>query len=1322
MKTPHPSFVAAAIALTTFAHLPAFAQEFQPTAQLADYRVVEQQANVFTSNSQVGATLATASDGTTLVAWGSRRQEQGTYGIYGRLFDAAGQPMGDEIHINQFMANNQEHPAVAFDDAGNAWVVWNSYTQDGDQGTIIVRRFGMVDGKFAPLGNEMIVNTQTSGDQFQPTIATSGNTALVAWTTVQHDRQVIHGRAFDADGQPVGDEFEISNRIGLNQWLPVIAGQPSGKFVVAWAARKIGGQPVGIYGQRVAADGSMHGHAFVIAEPGERNEIEPSIAADAAGNFVVAWLGTNDHNKYDALVRRFAADGAPLSDAEVAIAADVDWQSGVTVTAAPDGRYLIAVNVEGEIDPHTKEKSPKVPATIVAQRFERDGQPIDEPFRINQTNESRQVLSIAANHPRMAWTADDRITAAWNGKVGDDSSGIAMTQFVPSSLVVETKEAGIADEIVAKVITLDDMSNALIPPVFDPNHVPEPLEPLNNPGTDFGFVGFQNTGWTPPDPDLAVGPNHVVAVVNGGIRIYTKDGTLQFDTSISGTDGFWGGIGAESFVFDPIAVYDQMSGRFIVAASEHADNGDEVLDLAVSVSSDPNDGWHKYRFNTTSIGGFIDFPNLGVGPDAIYITCDYFSNPTGNWIHIFDKQRMMDGLSVTPKFVQTSGGFRSLGAVTSLDANQPAQYFITAETGNSSRLEIDAVTDPNGTPSRTTFSLTVPGYSSPPGAEQLGSSNRVSTVGKRIKHGVLRNGHLWTAHTTGENNTARVRWYQIDMQGWPASGQNPVLVQSGTQNLGNGVHNWFADIHVDEFGRAALAFNQSSASEFVSVQRTFRLPNDPTGTLRPPTLQQVSNSPETGSRWGDYSGVDQDPVEPGVFWNHHEYRTSSWRTWVGRFDILEGLTSIAFVYPNGRPENIQSSGGTGLMVDVIPQTGIPAAGTAVLWVNTGKSFEPFPMQDLGNNQYLAIFPPTECGTVVEYYISAEDTSGEEVTDPIDAPATFYTANSFSEFETPFADDFETNTGWTVQNVDLDDGGWNRGIPVGGGDRGDPANDFDGSGACYLTDNADGNSDVDGGPTRLISPAIDLDGVSPGAQFSFAVWFSNDDNDGDRLLVEISDDDGANWTLVQQYGNTNGWLPQTFFVDDFITPTANVRLRFSATDNPNDSVTEAAVDAIMFSSIGCPSGETFLVDFQFTFGTLLNGVLDDMVDSDDVYVRGNSSFGFLSSEPNVSDLQVGAVTTVGSPGTIDLTIEGRLNNPNGTTKVRLRNWNTNALNEVDQFTLGTTEIVHNVSDIPAADYVRSSDGRVELSIRQIVVATFSLSGFQTRIDQVVVDVN
>ena len=48
----------------------------------------------------------------------------------------------------------------------------------------------------------------------------------------------------------------------------------------------------------------------------------------------------------------------------------------------------------------------------------------------------------------------------------------------------------------------------------------------------------------------------------------------------------------------------------------------------------------------------------------------------------------------------------------------------------------------------------------------------------------------------------------------------------------------------------------------------------------------------------------------------------------------------------------------------------------------------------------------------------------------------------------------------------------------------------------------------------------------------------------------------------------GWVEAGFTVADFVTPTANVRVRFSATDNPNDSVTEAAIDTFRVLTYIC----------------------------------------------------------------------------------------------------------------------------------------------------------
>jgi hypothetical protein len=174
------------------------------------------------------------------------------------------------------------------------------------------------------------------------------------------------------------------------------------------------------------------------------------------------------------------------------------------------------------------------------------------------------------------------------------------------------------------------------------------------------------------------------------------------------------------------------------------------------------------------------------------------------------------------------------------------------------------------------------------------------------------------------------------------------------------------------------------------------------------------------------------------------------------------------------------------------------------------------------------------------------------------------------------DDFESDTGWTVTNdASLTAGAWERGLPLGGGDRSDPATDSDGSGQAFLTDPADDNTDVDGGPTILTSPAFDLSGLAE-ATISYDRWYENSDT-SDFFTVEISD--GGPWIEVEDVGPTsNGsWVTREINVSDFVNLTSNVRIRFATADDPNDSVLEAGVDAVGITSFTCESTAPCLGD-------------------------------------------------------------------------------------------------------------------------------------------------
>ncbi|MCP3905695.1 MAG: choice-of-anchor B family protein [Planctomycetes bacterium] len=288
----------------------------------------------------------------------------------------------------------------------------------------------------------------------------------------------------------------------------------------------------------------------------------------------------------------------------------------------------------------------------------------------------------------------------------------------------------------------------------------------------------------------------------------------------------------------------------------------------------------------------------------------------------------------------------------------------------------------------------------------------------------------------------------------------------------------------------------------------------------------------------------------------------------GLFVWRLGEPMLAFGFPSGLPEAVAPSGDS-IAVEITElQAGGLLPGTATVHVSDGVGgFTTSPMIANGGTSFTATIPATECGTLVDFYFSADASDGFTETSPSLAPSSAYAATSTFGTDVAFTDDMETDPGWAVENVDLTDGGWGRGVPAGAGDRGDPLADFDGSGQCWLTDNVSGNSDVDGGPTRLESPPIDISGL-PDPFVSYARWFTNDDNDADNLTVEVSSNGGANWTLVEVVGNEIGWQEHTFRVADFVALNPQIHLRFSATDNPNDSVTEAAIDAVKVLSFEC----------------------------------------------------------------------------------------------------------------------------------------------------------
>ncbi|MCC7144318.1 MAG: choice-of-anchor B family protein [Candidatus Eisenbacteria bacterium] len=193
---------------------------------------------------------------------------------------------------------------------------------------------------------------------------------------------------------------------------------------------------------------------------------------------------------------------------------------------------------------------------------------------------------------------------------------------------------------------------------------------------------------------------------------------------------------------------------------------------------------------------------------------------------------------------------------------------------------------------------------------------------------------------------------------------------------------------------------------------------------------------------------------------------------------------------------------------------------------------------------------------------------------VDVVASQTTPRDFTLQQSVFADNAETNLGWSlgVAGDNANSGVWVRSDPVGTGGGGvQPEDDHTPAPGvtCFVTANCTpgcgvGDADVDGGKTTLMSPVFNLSGQT-GAKLVYYRWYSNDagGNPGqDIFQVDISSNNGTSWVNLESLIQTrNFWEKMTFDLASYITLTNQVKIRFIAQDTGGGSVVEAAIDDV-----------------------------------------------------------------------------------------------------------------------------------------------------------------
>ena len=408
----------------------------------------------------------------------------------------------------------------------------------------------------------------------------------------------------------------------------------------------------------------------------------------------------------------------------------------------------------------------------------------------------------------------------------------------------------------------------------------------------------------PPDPIVAVGPSHIIPMVNEAISIYDKSSPNALVTGPLFLNTFWGANVAPpvsgSFtvdrVFDPWIVYDQFADKFVVTAvriqvDPTPANSLGFILMAVSKTSTPttltNADWDFYQYNRTQGAGvnptFPDYQKLGYDDLAYYISENNFTINTD----VFTNSLVFAIRKSDFTTMHNTGITQSCIPVQSYESTSNAMFCVRmAAFSNGIRIfAINKVTNVL----IATFDIILTATAGSTNYAQPDPTFTPINGGGNEQSAVLRRNvtdRIWACSTvtlpgvldSNGNTKGLVKWAEVDLGTWPLLG-SPSLAQSEVKIADGNDSIFYPHINVDSLNNMSIGCAIVSINRYPGIAMFARLVGDPLNEtrsvvpLRPGLASYDIKFGGSRNRWGDYSGLALDPTDERSFWVFNEFST-----------------------------------------------------------------------------------------------------------------------------------------------------------------------------------------------------------------------------------------------------------------------------------------------------------------------------------------------------------------------------------------------------------------------------------------------------------------
>ncbi|MBK7706377.1 MAG: VCBS repeat-containing protein [Acidobacteria bacterium] len=470
-----------------------------------------------------------------------------------------------------------------------------------------------------------------------------------------------------------------------------------------------------------------------------------------------------------------------------------------------------------------------------------------------------------------------------------------------------------------------------------PSAMPTPSLTFDGAGMADNAAAGGGTGFTPPDVNGDVGPNHYVSSINVVLKVFNKNGTLA--AAAKKTSDLFASLPAADPCRtrndgDPVVVYDSLADRWVITQFSipglSSGSGNNYECVAVSTTSDPTGTYYVWSYlYPGGIGN--DYPKIGVWTDAYHMTFNQFNNAGTTFLGMGflsqDRTKALVGdpttsviyKNIAPIDPNAGGGlpadidglvpppaglseviaeFRSDEFGDPLDAIRYYKWVPDFTTPGNTTLTVlpDVALAPFDarSPTSTSSVMEVSG-----GATLDGLNDRLMhrfayrNLGSFASPTNSYTGNF-TVNISGVNPTTAgtyqggIRWFEMRRNADAFAVNDQGTHSTGAVSGSTGLNNWMGSVAQDNQGNIALGFSQSSTTQRADIKIAGRT-GAPSGTLNEgEALMFASPAVQTSSnRWGDYSSMTVDPTDDCTFWYTQEYyaanSSSNFSTRVGSF-------------------------------------------------------------------------------------------------------------------------------------------------------------------------------------------------------------------------------------------------------------------------------------------------------------------------------------------------------------------------------------------------------------------------------------------------------